>query len=221
MSADDLVLENDQLRVVVRPAKGSDIVAIEHRPTATSLLFEAPWSGAPATAPHAPDSFAAWVRAYPGGWQVLFPNAGSACVERGVEWGFHGEAAMVPWTVEGAAPGGAELRVALVTAPIEIERRLELDAGCLTVWERLTNLGADPVEVMWGHHPTFGARSSTGRARSSSTPSGSRRTTWGREPCWARPPPVRGRRSAPSPAASATSRAYRPRPLSRARSSAT
>lgn len=157
MSATDLVLADDQLRVVVRPEKGCDIVSIEHRPTATGLLFEAPWAAPPGNAGYAPDSFAAWVRAYPGGWQVLLPNAGAACVERGVEWGFHGEAAMVPWTVESATSTAAELRVALLTAPIEIERRLELGAGRLRVWERLTNVGADPVEVMWGHHPTFGA----------------------------------------------------------------
>jgi galactose mutarotase-like enzyme len=153
----DLALSTDELRVVLRPQKGADIVSIEHRPTATGMLFTAPWSGAPTEARHAPDSFSAWVRAYSGGWQVLLPNAGGACVERGVEWGFHGEAAMVPWTVEDRTATGARLRVALLTAPIEIERELELDAGRLRIRESLTNVGADPVEVMWGHHPTFGA----------------------------------------------------------------
>jgi galactose mutarotase-like enzyme len=153
----DLVLSNDELEVVVRPQKGCDIVSAAHRPTATSLLFTAPWAEAPVTSRYEPDSLAAWIRAYSGGWQVLLPNAGDACVERGVEWGFHGEAAMVPWTVVAASPSAAELRVALLTAPIEIERRLELDGGRLRVWERLTNAGADPLEVMWGHHPTFGA----------------------------------------------------------------
>ncbi len=40
-----------------------------------------------------------WIEAYPGGWQLLLPNGGDECTEQGVTWGFHGEAALVPWTV--------------------------------------------------------------------------------------------------------------------------
>jgi len=36
------------------------------------------------------DSLTAWLEAYAGGWQVLFPNGGFANTYKGVELGYHG-----------------------------------------------------------------------------------------------------------------------------------
>ena len=46
------------------------------------------------------DSLTAWLEAYAGGWQVLFPNGGFANTYKGVELGYHGEASMKAWDCE-------------------------------------------------------------------------------------------------------------------------
>ena len=88
---------------------------------------------------------------------MLLPNGGDAAVENGVEWGFHGEAGVVEWKVDEVEPQAAVCSTALITAPLEVVRRVSLMRNVLRVEEQVTNLGSDAIEVMWGHHPTFGA----------------------------------------------------------------
>jgi hypothetical protein len=88
---------------------------------------------------------------------VLLPNGGDAAVENGVEWGFHGEAGLVEWQVDEVEPQAAVCSTSLNTAPLEVVRRVSLARNVLRVEEQVTNLGGDAIEVMWGHHPTFGA----------------------------------------------------------------
>ena len=66
-----------------------------------------------------------WIEAYAGGWQLLLPNGGDECTERDVTWGFHGEAALVPWTVLERVGSSATLETSLFTAPLHILRRLK------------------------------------------------------------------------------------------------
>jgi hypothetical protein len=152
-----LVLEGGQLRVTVDPALGGTITAIEHLGLGASVLGRTPWEAAPAPA----DSTLAldeesWLRHYGGGWPILFPNGGDACRYAGIAHGFHGEASVAPWQAEIDKP---RLRLArrFVTAPVEMRRELTVEGERLTIRERLRMLGPHPVEVMWGHHPTFGS----------------------------------------------------------------
>jgi hypothetical protein len=98
-----------------------------------------------------------WIEAYPGGWQLLLPNGGDECTERGVTWGFHGEAALVPWTVLDLTGSTATLETSLFTAPLQVRRQLTLDGPVLRVHEVVTNGSEQEMEVMWSHHPAFGA----------------------------------------------------------------
>jgi Domain of unknown function (DUF4432) len=98
-----------------------------------------------------------WIEAYPGGWQLLLPNGGDECIERGVKWGFHGEAALVPWTVLDRTNSTATLETSLFTAPLHVWRQLSLDGPVLRVHEVVTNGSEQDIEVMWSHHPAFGA----------------------------------------------------------------
>jgi hypothetical protein len=149
-------LENDAVRVTLLPEKGCDILELVDRRTGTDVLFKAPW-GYGRRPVHSPSSLAAWIESYPGGWQVMLPNAGDAAVENGVEWGFHGEAGMVEWRIDELDSRAAVFSTSLITAPLEVVRNVSLELNVLHVEERVTNLGGDPIEVMWGHHPTFGA----------------------------------------------------------------
>ena len=94
-----LVIENSEIRVVVVPDKGSDIVSFRHQPTGTEFMWESPVGlrnpakYVPAvSAPEGP-----FHDLYEGGWQELFPNPGDAYQAQEVSLPFHGEVALLPW----------------------------------------------------------------------------------------------------------------------------
>jgi hypothetical protein len=153
-----VTLLNDEIEVVVLTQKGADIYALVDRHSGVDVLFKAPW-GARAPSGVSPLSTSAerWLDTYPGGWQVLLPNGGDECVQYGVTWGFHGEAALIPWSVLEQSATSITLEARLVTAPLEVRRELSIDGPVLRVHETVTNVSTQPVEVMWSHHPAFGA----------------------------------------------------------------
>ncbi len=156
--AGSLWLNNDRLSVEVRPGKGADITSITERASGIDVLFHSPWGHRdPATTPATGDSQADWLALYGGGWQQLLPNAGAPRVVGGVHRGYHGEAAVVPWSVEAADGTRVRLTTDLATAPLHLTRTLRLDAAVLHVRDTVHNTAAEPVEVMWVQHPGFGA----------------------------------------------------------------
>ncbi|HEU5316588.1 MAG TPA: DUF4432 family protein, partial [Chloroflexota bacterium] len=134
-------------------------------PQGIDLLWKSPWGLRPPPIPAASGagSQAVWLDHYGGGWQELLPNAGGACTVNGAAHTFHGEASVVPWACEMDVPRGGvprlRLAVRLARTPLRIEKRIWLDADrpVLHLWERVTNEGAAPQPLMWGHHPAFGA----------------------------------------------------------------
>ncbi len=152
-----LTLENDRASVTILPDKGADIYAFVDARTGVDVLFKAPWGPlAPGPWPRVVSSAERWIEAYAGGWQVLVPNGGAECVESGVTWGFHGEAGLAPWTVGATRGAGASLSTRLLSAPLRLEREVDLDGPVLRIVELVTNESPDPVEFMWSHHPAFG-----------------------------------------------------------------
>jgi hypothetical protein len=157
-AAGPVVIENDALRVTIAPAIGGTIIAVEYRPSGLSVLGTVPWD--PVTT--SDGSFAApderrWLTRYTGGWPLLFPNGGDACVVDGAVHGFHGEASIAPWTVVIRTAAGLRLRRRFFTVPVTMEREMSLDGDILTVNERITAHGERPLQVLWGQHVTFGA----------------------------------------------------------------
>jgi hypothetical protein len=152
-----LVLENETLRVTVDPILGGTITEIRSKALGASVLGTVPWTPKPGPAATiaAPDE-PSWLQHYAGGWPLLFPNGGDACEFEGVTHGFHGEASLAAWQVEWEGET-LVLRHVFATAPVEMERRLSLDGDVLVVGEKVRMLGARPVRVMWGQHPTFGS----------------------------------------------------------------
>jgi Domain of unknown function (DUF4432) len=152
-----LTLENSQIEVTVLPDKGADIYSLVHRGTATDVLFKSPWGPrVPGLWPRAATSMERWIEGYAGGWQLLLPNGGDECVERGATWGFHGEAALVPWSVLDYTASTATLEATLFLAPLRVRREMSVDGPVLRVREVVTNLSVENLEVMWSHHPAFG-----------------------------------------------------------------
>jgi hypothetical protein len=151
-----LELASAELAVTLLPEKGCDVVELVERTSGVDVLLKTPWAYGRRPV-HAPSSFEAWIEAYPGGWQLILPNGGDATVEHGVEWGFHGEAGLVPWQVEEVGPAHATCSVELVTAPLHVRRNVTVEGPVLRIEEEVRNGGHDSLEVMWGHHPAFGA----------------------------------------------------------------
>src|SRR5262249_39387914 len=98
-----------------------------------------------------------WIEAYGGGWQVLLPNGGDATVEHGVEWGFHGEAGLGPWGGGGGGATRGGCSPQLVRAPPRPRRAGGGGGPGLPIEGEGGNGSDEAIEVMWGHHPAFGA----------------------------------------------------------------
>jgi Domain of unknown function (DUF4432) len=153
-----LTLQNAQIEVTVLPDKGADIYSLVHRASGVDVLFKSPWGvRAPGLWPRATTSMERWIEAYPGGWQLLLPNGGDECTEGGVTWGFHGEAALLPWAVLDSTGSTATLEATLFSAPLHVRREIALDGPVLRIREVVTNGSDEGLEVMWSHHPAFGA----------------------------------------------------------------
>ncbi|MCY3796668.1 MAG: aldose 1-epimerase [Chloroflexi bacterium] len=160
-----LEIENDLLSCTLLLDKGADIYCLRYKPRASDVLWKSPWGLKEAARgfDSAVDSQTAWLEAYAGGWQVLFPNGGFANSYKGVELGYHGEASMKAWDYEivqdADASLGVKLSVRLSRSPYSLERWLRLEDGSpiLHIRERITNQAGEAMDCMWSHHPAYGA----------------------------------------------------------------
>ena len=157
-------LENAVLRVVIAIDKGCDILELTHKPSDTETLHQAPAGMFPPLGMQSsPLAGGGFRDQFPGGWYVMLPNGPGPCEHRGIAFGHHGEATFLPWNyaVEEDRAERVALRchARLRRMPLLIERRIRLDAegGVLRIEEAVTNESAQPLDILWGHHPTFGA----------------------------------------------------------------
>ena len=150
-------IASDELRVIVNPRVGGTITEITHLGLGLSVLGKVPWDpiDAPIASLAARDE-AQWLTRFTGGWPLLFPNGGDACSFGGIVHGFHGEASIAPWSFSASA-NSICLKRRFFSVPVEMERELMVEGDLLIVREQLRMNGTRPVEVMWGHHATFGS----------------------------------------------------------------
>src|SRR5579871_341772 len=160
-----LTVENDLLAATILPDKGADFYGLIYKPRGVDVLWKTPWAlrALGRGVQSARESMAAWLDAYPGGWQTLFPSGGGPCTYKGVELNFHGEASMCAWDHEVRVAERDRVEVFLHTrlsrSPFRIERTVSLQAGhaALAIRDSITNEGGEDMDYMWGHHPAFGA----------------------------------------------------------------
>lgn len=162
---DVVVLENATLRVGVLAGKGADVFEFRYKPRDADPLWRAP-NGIVNPARGTPTSSladGAFMDAYEGGWQELFPTLGAPAEFHGVQLGEHGEVALLPWDVriDRDDPEGVSVTfsVACRRTPFRLRRTLSLagDAAVLRIDEEAENTGAEELDFMWGHHPVLGA----------------------------------------------------------------
>ena len=152
-----VLLENDLLRITVDPMVGGTIRTVEHRELGLQVLGKVPWKpeGTPLDPATVKDE-RIWLTRYAGGWPILFPNGGDACTFHGVFHGFHGEGSIAPWDMQ-MDDRAIMLRRRFQTVPVEMEREITLDGDLVVIREAARNTSAEPVAVIWGHHPSFGS----------------------------------------------------------------
>ncbi|MFN4140212.1 hypothetical protein [Aestuariivirga sp.] len=152
-----ITLESAELAITLDPRVGGTITSIMHRKTGLSILGTVPWDTqeGPFPGTGAQDENA-WLPYYTGGWPLLFPNGGDACNFGGVFHGFHGEASITPWRAE-LREGRVTLTRRFFTVPVTMSRTMSLSGAELVIEEEVEMTGGTPVDVMWGHHATFGS----------------------------------------------------------------
>ena len=156
-----LTLENDILSTTVLVDKGADIYELVYKPLDMDVMWKSPWGmkqpGRGFLASF--ESESAWLEAYAGGWQVLFPNGGDANIYKGAHLSYHGEASMRAWDwlIISNTPRFVEVHLStrLLRTPWTIERFMSLEAGSpvLHIRERVKNHAGVEMDCMWSHHP--------------------------------------------------------------------
>ncbi len=152
-----ITLTSSAMVATVTPERGADIVQLVDRETRTSLFAESPTRHVSTATGDALDSMARWLRGYPGGWQLLVPNAGPEREHDGAKMGYHGEAALATWEVLRQDAASCELQTHLSTSPLRLHRSIVLVGDTLTVTDEIANLSPDPAQTRIAEHPAFGA----------------------------------------------------------------
>lgn len=146
-----IALQSDDLLVRLDPAHGAEILDLVDLGTGRQLLGRPPFQPAP---PRAGDlDEATWTASYRGGWQIVAPNAGNACVVDGDRHGFHGRASVDPWELLAHDECAATLRWR--GHGLELRRRIEVSGRTVTVeleWTAQAN--RTPLVVL--EHICFG-----------------------------------------------------------------
>ncbi|MBL8581392.1 MAG: hypothetical protein JNL61_04075 [Rhizobiaceae bacterium] len=157
MTDGPITIAGSKLSLTVNPRVGGTITAITHLELGLSVLGTVPWDAVDAPIGGlAPPTEAEWLTRYTGGWPLLFPNGGDACMFDGVFHGFHGEGSIAPWRAA-VGEGGISLTRRFFSVPVEMRRDLVLEGDVLVIRECVLMKGPRPIEIMWGHHPTFGS----------------------------------------------------------------
>ncbi|HEY8472448.1 MAG TPA: DUF4432 family protein [Natronosporangium sp.] len=154
-----VTLEDEWLRVTVLAGKGADVVELTDKLRGLDLTWRSPTGiRHPATVSPgaAADDVAAFLDTYPGGWQEILPNGGAPSVYRGARLPQHGEVATVPWAYEVVDEHAVRFSVSTRRLPLSLLKVMRLRTGVLEIDEELLNEALVPLDVMWGHHITFG-----------------------------------------------------------------
>jgi hypothetical protein len=161
---DAAILENDHLRIVLLPGKGSDVIEFRDKRRDVNVLFEPSWEWTPPAERAVPaEDVTTWqTDCYPGGWQLNLPIAGYGAEIDGSRYGLHGESALISWDAAVARDDDEAVTLALETDllryPFHVERELTLPAGepKLEIEETVSNVGEVDLEYVWQQHVALG-----------------------------------------------------------------
>lgn len=161
---ESVVLSNGAIEVTVLVGKGADIISITDRASGVDPLWKARWGHHHINSALTQESSAsAWLASCAGGWNVLFPGGGAESTVAGAIQPMHGEASIIPWSVEalGVTDDGpaVTVRTHLTRSPFRLDRTVRLvgDTSEVVVVDTAVNEGGEAFPFTWTHHPTLGA----------------------------------------------------------------
>jgi hypothetical protein len=137
------------LRAVIDPCHGAEIA--ELYVSGRQVLSRTPWERRP---PVPAVDETAWLGAWAGGWQILFPSAGCAGEADGSWHPFHGASSQAPWELR--ARGDAMATLFWAADGWALERRIVLSGGTVRVETKAANHAALPRAAVAVEHLTFG-----------------------------------------------------------------
>lgn len=161
MTSTTVELESRELWVEIDLGRGAEVSRIRDQRTGIDLLMRTPWHRAasrirPTSLVFPVESSAdSWMASYAGGWQVLFPHAGKSETVDGVPRPYHGEASIVPWSIDQATPISLRASTELITVPVAMTREYRLSGSELVVSDTIRNRADLPIEFDYVHHPTL------------------------------------------------------------------
>jgi hypothetical protein len=129
-----IVLRSDELMVRLDPEHGAEILDLIDLRTGRQLMGRPPFGSEPILGGDLDET--RWTQSYRGGWQTVLPNAGNACDNATGHHGFHGRASNDPWRV--LEQGGQHARIRWEGHGLEVEKRVALEDGAVTVSYRIT-----------------------------------------------------------------------------------
>jgi len=159
-----VTIENELLRVLICADKGADILEFVYKPIDLDFMWRSRLGLRRAShfRPSSPLETGHFREYFAGGWFEMLPNGPVPCTHRGATFGYHGEATLLPWEYEITSdePERIEVRftVRLMRMPLSVEKTMRLESASATLHlnERILNEAEQPVEILLGHHPTFG-----------------------------------------------------------------
>lgn len=159
-----VVMENEIIKMTILVDKGADIIELVYKPLNLDLMWHSPLSlknylkRIPSI--HRSDGY--FLDFFEGGWQEILPSGGGPCVYKGAELGLQGETWGIPWdySILQDSPDEVVLEVKVRTyrTPFLLSKTITLQSGSpkIIISEKLTNESPEDMDIMWGHHPTFG-----------------------------------------------------------------
>ncbi len=158
-----LVLENQLLHITVLLDHGADIIEFNHKRTDTDFVWRNPMGMSGVRKLQlAPVDADIYADNYLGGFFEIFPSVGGGGNYRGIRLEGYCESNQLPWEYSVLCDTEEKITlrcfVRLNKLPILLERCMTLTANSpvLTLDEKITNIGAEPVDYQWGWHPNIG-----------------------------------------------------------------
>ena len=160
-----LIIQNELIQVVILVGKGGEVAQFLYKPLDVDFLWRGPNSL------HNPSQFPAngglppapFFDHWSGSWIEVVPNGGPACDYHGAQLGFYGDTVNIPWEYKILEDSPECVRIGMwvkaYRTPFLLQRVITIQSlkPALFFEERLTNLGHEPMDYMWGHHPVLGA----------------------------------------------------------------
>src|SRR5262249_37983096 len=143
-------LSSSSVAIRIDPRHGAEVLDLIDLRTGRQLLGRPPFGSDEPVAGELDET--TWTRCYRGGWQLLVPNAGNACVVDGVAHGFHGRASTDAWEVEDVGPDAATL--GWRGHGLSVQRRFTLSGDTVAV--RSTITAQQPASLVWVEHVGLG-----------------------------------------------------------------